>query len=155
MTTEELNAIRYLTIGLAKEAFKQDYESFGKEDDDYIREKLVLDSYCKGVEDVLRILKNMKQEPKWILVKTRPLTDKEEQDMLENSNYYINYAFDCQVPEDEEEVLVTTSTGEVRTTTFYDEGIDGCSFEFYEDEGEVVAWMPLPQPYKEESEDEA
>lgn len=63
MTADELNAIRYLTIGLAKETFKQDYESFGKEDDDYIREKLVLDSYCKGVEDVLKILENMKQEP--------------------------------------------------------------------------------------------
>ena len=62
MTEDELNAIRYLTIGLAKETFKQDYESFGKEDNDYIREKLVLDSYCKGVEDVLKILENMKQE---------------------------------------------------------------------------------------------
>lgn len=65
MKTEELNAIiRYLTIGLAKEAFKQDYENFGKEDDDYIREKLVLDGYCEGVEDVLKILENMKQKPK-------------------------------------------------------------------------------------------
>lgn len=71
MTTEELNAIKYLTIGLAKEAFKQDYESFGKEDDDYIREKLALDNYCNGVEDVLKILGNMKQEPKWIPVTER------------------------------------------------------------------------------------
>ena len=64
MTTEELNAIRYLTIGLAKETFKQDWESFGEEDDDYIREKLVLDNYSKGVEDVLKILGDMKQEQK-------------------------------------------------------------------------------------------
>ena len=61
MTADELNAIRYLTIGLAKETFKQDYESFGKEDDDYIREKLALDNYCKGVEDVLKILGDIKQ----------------------------------------------------------------------------------------------
>ena len=54
MTADELNAIRYLTIGLAKETFKQDYESFGKEDDDYIREKLALDlskDFAKESED--------------------------------------------------------------------------------------------------------
>ncbi len=54
---------------MAKETFKQDYGSYDKEDDDYIREKSALDSYCEGVEDVLKILENMKQEPKtghWI-----------------------------------------------------------------------------------------
>lgn len=94
----------------------------------------------------------LEQEPKWIPIKTRKLTDAEEQDMLENSNYYYNYMFDCLLPEDGEEVLVTTSTGEVTTTTFYDEGLDGCSFEFYEDDGDVIAWMPKPKSYKVESE---
>lgn len=91
-------------------------------------------------------------ETEWIPVKTRKLTDAEEQDMLENSNYYYNYMFDCQLPEDGEEVLVTTSTGEVTTTTFYDEGLDGCYFEYYEDDGDVIAWIPKPKPYKAESE---
>lgn len=88
----------------------------------------------------------------WIPIKTRKLTDAEEEDMFENSNYYYNYMFDCLLPEDGEKVLVTTSTGEVTDTTFYDEGIDGCYFEFYEDEGDVIAWMPKPKPYKAESE---
>lgn len=101
----------------------------------------------------LRIaIDKIEQEHKWIPVKTRKLTDTEEQDMLENSNYYYGYMFDCQLPEDGEEVLVTTSTGEVTTTTFYDEGLDGCSFEFYEDDGDVIAWMPKPKSYKAESE---
>lgn len=95
--------------------------------------------------------KALEQEPKWIPIKTRKLTDAEEQYML-NSNYFYNYMFDCQLPEDGEEVLVTTSTGEVTTTTFYDEGLDGCCFEFYEDEGDVIAWMPKPKPYNAESE---
>lgn len=94
----------------------------------------------------------LEQEPKWIPIKTRKLTDAEEQDMLENSNYFYNYMFDCQLPEDGEEVLITTSTGEVTTTTFYDEGLDGCYFEFYEDDGDVIAWMPKPKSYKTESE---
>ena len=72
--------------------------------------------------------------------------------MFENSAYYFNYMFDCQLPEDGEEVLITTSTGEVTTTTFYDEGLDGCYFEFYEDDGDVIAWIPKPKSYKAESE---
>ena len=101
----------------------------------------------------LRIaIDKIEQEPKWIPIKTRKLTDAEEQDMLENSAYYFNYIFDCLLPEDGEEVLVTTSTGEVTTTTFYDEGLDGCYFEFYEDDGDITAWMPKPKSYKAESE---
>lgn len=96
--------------------------------------------------------KALEQEPRWIPVKTRKLTDAEEQDMLENSAYSFNYMFDCLLPEDGEEVLITTSTGEVTTTTFYDEGLDGCYFEFYEDDGDVIAWMPKPKSYKAESE---
>lgn len=98
-------------------------------------------------------IKALEQEPRWIPVKTRKLTDAEEQDMLENSAYYFNYMFDCQLPEDGEEVLVTTSTGEVTTTTFYDEGLDGCYFEFYEDNGDVIAWMSKPESYKGGQED--
>lgn len=99
-----------------------------------------------------RVTSSIGQEPRWIPVKTRKLTDAEEQDMFENSAYYFNYMFDCQLPEDGEEVLITTSTGEVTTTTFYDEGLDGCYFEFYEDDGDVIAWMPKPKSYKVENE---
>ena len=100
----------------------------------------------------LRIAIDKIEQDRWIPVKTRKLTDAEEEDMFENSNYYYNYMFDCLLPEDGEKVLVTTSTGEVTDTTFYDEGIDGCYFEFYEDEGDVIAWMPKPKSYKAESE---
>ena len=100
----------------------------------------------------LRIAIGKIEQDKWIPIKTRKLTHAEEQDMLENSAYYFNYMFDCLLPEDGEEVLVTTSTGEVTTTTFYDEGLDGCYFEYYEDDGDVIAWMPKPKSYKAESE---
>lgn len=91
-------------------------------------------------------------ETEWIPVKTRKLTRAEKQEMLERSNYFFDYAFDCKLPEDGEEVLVTTSTGEVTTTTFFNEGLDGCYFEYYEDDGDVIAWMPKPKAYKAESE---
>lgn len=106
----------------------------------------------KALEKIRKLSSVTPQEPRWIPIKTRKLTDAEEEDMFENSNYYYNYMFDCLLPEDGEEVLVTTSTGEVTDTTFYDEGIDGCYFEFYEDEGDVIAWMQKPKSYKAKSE---
>lgn len=126
MTADELNAIRYLTIGLAKETFKQDYESFGEEDDDYIREKLVLDSYCKGVEDVLKILENMKQEPKWI-----PVSEKQ--------------------PEESDDYLITNDDGDVEMAYFAhpkDYTISKGEWREICYEEDVVAWMTLPEPYK-------
>lgn len=125
------------------EILKQDYW----DDDGYGHETKQYDDTMLALDMAIEALNH-----KWIPIKTRKLTDAEEQDMLENSNYYYNYMFDCLLPEDGEEVLVTTSTGEVTTTTFYDEGLDGCSFEFYEDDGDVIAWMPKPKSYKTESE---
>lgn len=93
------------------------------------------------------------QEPGWIPIKTRPLTKAEELDMLENSDYYAAFTYACQLPEDEEEVLITTRGGNVTTTTFFNEGLDGCYFECYEDDGDVIAWMPKPTPYVAEEED--
>lgn len=121
MTKEELNAIKYLTIGVAKETFKQDYESFSEEDDDYIKEKLVLDSYCEGVEDVLWILENMKQKPNWI-----PVSEKLPQ---EGTFVLASYKSD-----EGEDVIMT----------------------YYNKYGFIprlmTAWMPLPEPYKEDKE---
>lgn len=125
MTADELNAIRYLTIGLAKETLKQDWENFGKEDDDYIREKLVLDNYCKGVEDVLKILGNMKQESKWVPVTEGP-------------------------PKKDGLYLVSVKNDHLRKyskTCWY-------SNKNWFARQDVVAWQPLPEPYKAENEED-
>lgn len=142
MTREEaIDMVKYILKTIPKEPpIECDYVEEWFDEDDKIRKALNM------------AIKALEQEPKWIPIKTRKLTDAEEQDMLENSNYYYTYMFDCRLPENGEEVLVTTYTGEVTTTTFYDEGIDGCSFEFYEGEDDVIAWMPKPKSYKAESE---
>lgn len=138
MTTEELNEIRYLTIGLAKETFKQDYESFGKEDDDYIREKKALDNYCKGVEDVLRILENMKQEQKWIPISER-LPEKEP------NKYWVcvdtGYQCECRWTN-------MNLFGRYETTDWHWNIMDIPQYT------KVVAWKHITEPYKAESEDE-
>lgn len=83
----------------------------------------------------------------WIPVKTRPMTEEEKE-------YYSEFLFEgngiiyeCPLPDDGQEVLITSKFGSVDKTTFY---TDSCNyFENYEDYDEVIAWQPLPQPYKE------
>ena len=83
----------------------------------------------------------------WIPTKTRPMTDEEKE-------YYSEYLFEdngfiyeCPLPNDGQEVLITSNYGSVDKTTFYTDC--GNYFENYEDYDEVIAWKPLPQPYKE------
>lgn len=87
---------------------------------------------------------------KWIPIKTRPLTNKEKEEYadLGYSEDSIDSMYDCPLPEDGEEVLITTRYDEVTTDTFYRD--EGCYFETYCDKDDVKAWMQLPKPYKAE-----
>ena len=82
----------------------------------------------------------------WIHVKFRPLTDEEQE---EHPDYC--YMADCQMPDDGEEILVSTKYGTVeKDESGYDDG-------YYLDSGydwqtDIVAWMPLPPKYMEEVE---
>lgn len=86
----------------------------------------------------------------WIKIELREATDEEKE---EYANLYglekedIDMTYDCVLPEDGEEVLVTTKYGNVDKAIFYSDM--GCYFENYEDWDDVLAWMPLPKPYKE------
>lgn len=93
------------------------------------------------------------QEPKWIPIKTRPLTNKEKERYadLGYSEDSIDSMYDCPLPEDGEEVLITTRYDEVVTDTFYRD--EGCYFETYCDKDDVKAWMSKPKPYKAEGSD--
>lgn len=101
----------------------------------------------------IKELPSIQPKPKWIPIKTRPLTNKEKEECadLGFSEDLIDFMYDCPLPEDGEEVLITTRYDEVRTDTFYRD--EGCYFETYCDEDDVKAWMPLPEPYKAESEE--
>lgn len=105
-------------------------------------------------EDFLKLCKEDtgKEEhmEKWIPVKTRPLTDEEKDVCGENWSFI----YDCELPDDEQEVLITTNMGSVEQVTFYRHSEYGCYFEYYEDEGDVVAWMPLPEPFKPQESEE-
>ena len=58
--------------------------------------------------------------------------------------------YDCELPGDGEEVLITTSFGTVEIDTFHCDEFFG--FENREDPDEVIAWATLPEPFKKEPE---
>ena len=59
MKDELIKALKALTIGQAEETFHSDYDSFDDEASDKIKAREDLDAYCKGVNDVLKILENL------------------------------------------------------------------------------------------------
>ena len=92
----------------------------------------------------------------WTPIKTRPTTEEEKKYFEEYADYVCDTMWDCPLPEDGQEVLITTRHGEVTTDTFICDGSYGSYFETYGDDGDVLAWMPFPMPYtdKEPSEDD-
>lgn len=84
-------------------------------------------------------------EAKWIPVEWHYITDEER----EENGYPKDWGvlMDCGMPLDEQEILVTTTSGRVEKDVCY---LDG---EFSLDSGwdwidDILAWMPLPTPYK-------
>lgn len=91
----------------------------------------------------------------WIPIKLRPGTDEEYEKFSQygdcpREDFHI---FECQLPDDDQEVLVTTRWGEVCIDIWHRD-VDCCYFEDHCDDYDVVAWMPLPEPYKKEGEEE-
>ena len=88
-------------------------------------------------------------EPKqnWIPLKTRPMTDEESTFYRDWAEYGVEM-FDCPLPDDGQEVLVSCG-GNVFIDVFVKDDSDGCYFEGVEIE-DVDAWMPLPESYKKE-----
>ena len=84
---------------------------------------------------------------KWIEVKYRSITEEEREHYRED----VTIIYDCVLPEDGQDVLITTYRGDVVFSTFYDDG-EVVYFENWEDYDDVIAWMPLPEPFKREEE---
>lgn len=116
------------------------------------------DQYRRGYEDGWRA--RSKDVPQWIPVTYRPMTAKERIALAEH--YGIEYCdtfeekiFDCPMPEDGQRILLSRSWGV--DIDVADNDVDGEGFICYGLEGNgdwdgVLAWMPLPEPYKEEGE---
>lgn len=111
-----------------------------------------MNELCEAYEMAIKALEN----PRWIPVKTRMLDAKLDADVLKKlKDRYGDFDDDeawcicCPLPKDAQEVLITTKYGDVVLTEFCVDD-DGCWFDGYEDRGDVLAWMPLPEPYTKE-----
>ncbi len=92
--------------------------------------------------------------PSWIPITYRPMDEEEyEEYRKEFGELPVEHRkmFSCQIPEDDQEILICTSWGGVSQ--------DRCEIDEYgyalEENGDwdgVIAWMPLPEPYKKEGE---
>ena len=86
----------------------------------------------------------------WIPVEYHQITKEERQENDYPKDWV--YCIDSPMPEEGQEILITTNAGYVEKDTCYDDG-DG----YYTDSGydwfeDITAWMPLPEPYKKDGE---
>ena len=122
---------------------------------DLINRQAVLDIidrwYCSpescndGIETMVENLPCYQGD--WVEIKIRSLTDEEKESYADKGIDFAFTAFDCPLPEDGDEVLITTRFGTVEKTIFLIDDVGGY-FEGYEGDRDVLAWMPLPTPYR-------
>ena len=96
-------------------------------------------------------LPSAQPEQRWIPFKTRPLTEEEKEEHPE-----WDCILDCKLPDNGQRILVAIRIRgheEVQQDEFYSD--DGSYLDSgYEIGTEAVAWMPLPEPYREERTEE-
>lgn len=80
----------------------------------------------------------------WTPIKYRALTE-EERDSMDFLG--CEKMYDCLLPEDGQEVLITTKYNTVCIDVFCRDGDNECYFETYCDDHDVIAWAELPEPY--------
>ena len=104
----------------------------------------------RKAEDRIKQLPSAQPEQRWIPFKTRPLTKEEKEEHPEWDGI-----LDCKLPDDGQRILVNVSVRgheSVQYDEFYTD--DGSYLDSgYEIGTEATAWMPLPKPYKAESEE--
>lgn len=102
----------------------------------------------------LKELKALKEAPQdeWIPITFRDVDDEEYEEIIRRHDYIPREeckVYECRMPDDGHEVLVTTCGGEVCEDIFCADP-DYYGFENCSDPGDAIAWMPKPKAYKKE-----
>ena len=107
----------------------------------------------KDFNEILRLAEKA-LDSEWIPIKQRPGTDEEYEEFCKYGDCPREYfrVFECPLPDDDQEVLVTTRWGHVCIDIWHRD-VDCCYFETYCDDDDVIAWMPLPESYKKEGDE--
>ena len=95
---------------------------------------------------------------KWLtsIAKTRALETAYERgyyDSLRDSSNAKWVKISDQLPNDYQDVLVTTKEGYIDTGHYYGGNSWSIGEGFYYETSEILAWQPLPEPYREENEE--
>ena len=95
----------------------------------------------------------------WTPITARPMDTEERLEWSEKRGYDIAnddgeaLIYTSQLPDDGQEVLVCGRYGKMWIDKFENDPDYGCWFEENGDMDGIVAWMPLPKPYRERRED--
>ena len=97
--------------------------------------------------DRLKHLPSAQPEQQWIPIKWHDCTDEDREKYGLSSD--IVAVFDCEMPDDNQQILVTTTHGYVNQDVCYiDDGFSlDSGWDWIDD---ILAWMPLPEPWKGE-----
>ena len=98
------------------------------------------------VKTLLDDLEQDEKENGWIPVKYHQISEKERAEECISKD--IQYMLDCKMPDDGQEILVTNGQTTWQDTSFID--CDGYYLDGGYDWIDIMAWMPLPKPYKED-----
>lgn len=125
-----------------------------------IKENYVIYGYADFLNDFFRMVEEqptVDAVSEWIPITTRPMDEEERLEWSEKLGYDIEYddalIYTSQLPDDGQEVLVCGRNGRVWIDTFMSDPDYGCYFEDNGDMDGIVAWMPLPKPYREDEAD--
>lgn len=86
----------------------------------------------------------------WVPITSRPMDEEEREEWSDRLGYELDdeeAVIYSSLPDDGQEVLTCSKYGHITKDTFYQDEC-GC---YFEDNGEmdgIIAWMPLPLPYK-------
>lgn len=114
----------------------------------------ILENEHKVITEVLRLIGNAPtaELDEWIPITFRQADDEEYKEFVERFDDIQREeckVYDCRMPDDGQEVLITTSWGAVCEDTYHaDDVLAG--FEDHDDPDDVIAWMPKPESYKKE-----
>lgn len=113
-----------------------------------------IDRYA--IDMAIEALKNQRKHGEWIPITYRPM-DEEEYDEFRSKFGEIpienRKMFSCQLPDDDQEILVCSKWGHVFTDRCEYDSEYGYGLESNGDWDGIIAWMPLPEPYKKEGEE--
>ena len=106
--------------------------------------RVVKHAWAKGLEpsQYIEILSPAQQ---WIPFTTRPCTEQEKE---EHPDW--DCCLDCPLPDDGDEILITTRGGYVTKDEIICDEYGWYLDSGYEIGEDAIAWMPLPEPYKED-----